>query len=187
MTEIGRLLRTAVHLAPGQIWHRTRLTARRALWERRTRWIDARYRERAAQLPPARFDHPGLARVAAHRTEGRAEALERTARDALAGRFTFLNRTIDLGREVDWYRPDLDVGTRLWKTHLHEFPYAPALAVAHGRAPEAGFRARLFELVGKLDRSVADRAPRIRPGRLERPRRGDPGSSTGGWRAPCSA
>lgn len=160
MAEIGRLLRTAAHLAPGQIWHRIRLTARRALWERRTQRTDARYRERAAPLRPARFDHPGLARVAAHRTEGCAEALERTARDALAGRFTFLNRTLDLGREVDWHRPDLDVGTRLWKTHLHEFSYAPALAVAHSRAPEAGFRARLFELVS----SWAEASPIGRPG-----------------------
>jgi uncharacterized heparinase superfamily protein len=147
MTEIGRLLRTVAHLAPAQVWHRIRLTARRALWERRSQQVDARYRERAARLPRARFDHPGLARVAAFRTGHRAEALERIARDALAGRFAFLSRTLDLGRDVDWYRPDLDRGTRLWKTHLHEFSYAPALAVAHRRSPEAGFRARLFELV----------------------------------------
>jgi len=146
MAEIGRLLRTAAHLAPAQVWHRLRLAARRALWERRSPQIDARYRERAARLPAARFDHPGLARVAAFRSAGRDEALERTARDALAGRFDFLNRAIEFDREVEWFRSDLD-RIRLWKTHLHEFAYAPALAAAHVRSPEAGYRRRLFELV----------------------------------------
>jgi hypothetical protein len=95
-------------------------------------------------LPTARFDHPGLARVAEFRTSHCSGALERAAREALAGRFDFLNRCIDFGREVDWFRPDLD-RIRLWKTHLHEFSYAPALAVAHRRSPDAGYRRRLFE------------------------------------------
>jgi uncharacterized heparinase superfamily protein len=146
MAEIGRFLRTVAPLAPAQVWHRLRLTGRRALWERRSRQVDARYRERAARLPAARFDHPGLARVAEFRTAHRGDALERIARDALAGRFTFLNRSIDFGRQVDWFRPDLD-RTRLWKTYLHEFSYAPALAVAQRREPDAGYRRRLFELV----------------------------------------
>jgi len=146
MAQIGRLLRTLVHLAPGQVWHRARLQARRALWQRRSERVDASYRQRAAALPAARFDHPGLARVASYRTARRADALVEIARDALAGRFTFLNRALDFGPEVDWFRADLDVGTRLWKTLLHEFSYAPALALAHGRNPEAGYRERLFAL-----------------------------------------
>jgi uncharacterized heparinase superfamily protein len=160
MAEIGRLLRTVAHLAPGQVWHRLRLTLRRALWERRSGRIDGRYRDRAAALPAARFDHPGLARVAAFRTAGDAEALLQTAREALAGRFTFLNRSVDFGREIDWYRPDLDVGTRLWKTHLHEFSYAPALAFADVRAPSQGHRARLFALID----SWSEASPIGRPG-----------------------
>jgi uncharacterized heparinase superfamily protein len=160
MAEIGRLLRTLAHLAPGQVWHRLRLSARRAHWQRRPGRIDGRYRDRAEALPAARFDHPGLARVAAFRTAGAAEAHLRTAREALAGRFTFLNRSEEFGREVDWYRPDLDVGTRLWKTHLHEFSYAPALAFAHAGAPAQGYRARLFALFD----SWAEASPIGRPG-----------------------
>jgi uncharacterized heparinase superfamily protein len=159
MAEIGRFLRTVAPLAPAQVWHRLRLAARRALWERRSSQIDARYRQRAARLPAARFDHPGLARVAEFRTAHRSEASQRTARDVLAGRFSFLNRSVDFGREVDWFRPDLD-RARLWKTHLHEFSYAPALAVAHRRSPDAAYRRRLFELV----RSWSAAAPVGRPG-----------------------
>jgi len=148
MAEIGRFLRTVASLAPAQVWHRLRLGARRALWERRSRQVDARYRERAERLPAARFDHPGLARVAEFRTANRSEKLQRVARDALAGRFSFLNRTIAFGGEVDWFRPDLDQA-RLWKTHLHEFSYAAALAVAHRGSPDAGYRRGLFELVSR--------------------------------------
>jgi uncharacterized heparinase superfamily protein len=155
MAQIGRLLRTVAHLAPGQIWHRARLHSRRALWERRSKQVDAAYRQRAAELPAARFDHPGLARVAKYRTAHCADELTNIARDALAGRFTFLNRTIDFGPEVAWFRADLDVGTRLWKTLLHEFSYAPALAAAHVRDPGAGFGDRLFA----LKRSWEDAAP----------------------------
>ncbi|MFQ5418110.1 MAG: heparinase II/III family protein [Myxococcota bacterium] len=155
MAEIGRLLRTLAHLAPGQVWQRLRLSARRSVWSRCGDRIDARYRRAAEALPPPRFDHPGLARVAAFRTGHGVEALERTARDVSAGRFTFLNRERELGSDVAWHDPELDVGTRLWKTQLHEFPYAVALAFAHGRAPAAGHRERLFALI----RSWTDASP----------------------------
>jgi len=147
MPDLPRLLRTVAHLEPGQVWHRVRLAARRRLWERRSAAGDARYRARAAKLGPVAFDHPGLARVADYRTGARVEELARVANDALAGSFTFLNRRIDFGRAVDWHRADLDVGTRLWKTHLHEFSYAPALALAHRLDPQSGYRERLFELI----------------------------------------
>ncbi|MBW2401688.1 MAG: alginate lyase family protein [Deltaproteobacteria bacterium] len=160
MIQIGRLLRTLAHLAPGQVWHRLRLQARRAVWERSSERVDARYRQRAARLPPARFDHPGLARVAHYRTAHREDALAEVGRDALAGRFTFLSRTLEFGAEINWFRADLDVGTRLWKTLLHEFSYAPALATAHRRDPEAGYRQRLFA----LQRSWSSAAPIGCPG-----------------------
>jgi len=147
MPDLPRLLRTVAHLEPGQVWHRVRLAARRRLWERRSAAVDARYRARAAKLGLVAFDHPGLARVADYRTGARVEELARVANDALAGSFTFLNRRIDFGRAVDWHRADLDVGTRLWKTHLHEFSYAPALALAHRLDPQSGYRERLFELI----------------------------------------
>ncbi|MBW2290571.1 MAG: hypothetical protein JRG90_22525 [Deltaproteobacteria bacterium] len=111
-------------------------------------------------MPPARFDHPGLARVAHYRTAHREDALAEVGRDALAGRFTFLSRTLEFGAEINWFRADLDVGTRLWKTLLHEFSYAPALATAHRRDPEAGYRQRLFA----LQRSWSSAAPIGCPG-----------------------
>ena len=131
MQQVGRLLRTVAHLAPSQVWHRLRLDVQNAVWERSGRRIDARYRARAARLPTARFDLPGMARLAALRAGRSSDSDSLTiARDALEGRFSFLGVTHDLGRDVDWFRPDLDRGTRLWKTLLHEFPFAIDLARA---------------------------------------------------------
>lgn len=145
----GRTLRTVVHLRPGQVAHRLRYRVRRALWERRSATVDARYRARAARLPAFRWDHPGLARVAVYRLSQRPEdeALA-AADDALEGRFTFLGRTETFGpgREVDWFRPDLDRGTRLWKTFLHEQPFTVDLARAAAATGETRYRERLFAL-----------------------------------------
>jgi uncharacterized heparinase superfamily protein len=145
----ARWLRTVAHLSPGQLWHRARLGLRRRLWERAGGRIDARYRRRAARLEPARFEHPGLAEVASLRESLRpAPDALRAARDALEGRFCFLGRSLELGRQVAWQRPDLDTGTRLWKTLLHEFPVAEDLARAGRDSGDPAYRARLFELVG---------------------------------------
>ena len=62
--RVGRLLRMLAHTAPSQIWHRARIAAQSAWIERLGPRVDARYRSRAAELGPARWDHPGLARVA---------------------------------------------------------------------------------------------------------------------------
>jgi uncharacterized heparinase superfamily protein len=147
------------HLRPGQIAHRLRYTLRRALWERRGAAIDARYRDRAARLGPARWDHPGIAAVAAFRA-GRIDEASSRARDALDGRFTFLGECREMGRDVAWFRPDLDAGTRLWKTHLHEFAYAEDLARAATASGDAAYRERFFALA----RSWRDAAPIGCPG-----------------------
>ncbi len=160
MAEFTRFLRTVAHLEARQIAHRGRAIARRAIWARAGARIDARYRARAAALAPARFDHPGLARVAGLRAE-RVDpgASLRTAQVALAGRFSFLDRSRDLGEEVDWYRADLDSGTRPWKTLLHEFPFAVDLALAGRASAEPGYRDRLLALV----RSWCAASPVARP------------------------
>ncbi|MGH0028732.1 MAG: heparinase II/III domain-containing protein [Myxococcota bacterium] len=120
---------------------------RRARWQRRSGAVDARYRRRAEALPPLRWDHAGLARVAAWRAGERPVALAQDAADAaLEGRFRFLSREEALGDPVDWFRPDLDQGTRLWKTHLHEFSFATDLARAARRTGDPRYRARLFDL-----------------------------------------
>jgi uncharacterized heparinase superfamily protein len=148
MSDLGIWLRSLRHVEARQLWHRGRLMARRALWERLGARVDARYRARAARAGPLRAGHSGLAAVAAYRA-ARAAPEQRlaVARDALAGRFRFLGRTLELGREVAWHRDDLDAGTRLWKTQLHEFPYAIDLAVAARTTGDPAFRTRLFELL----------------------------------------
>ncbi len=148
MPDLARFLRTVSHLQPSQVWHRARYRVRRAWWERSGARVDAAYARRAAALPPPRFDHPGLAAVARLWAERRdPAAAERAAREALEGRFTLLGRSLDLGRDVAWFRRDLDVGTRLWKTRLHEFHFALDLALAWRASGDDRFRARWLELV----------------------------------------
>jgi uncharacterized heparinase superfamily protein len=104
---------------------------RRAWWERRGERAHASAVAVAGRLPPAALGHPGLGRVAALRERLADPATSRrVADDALAGRFTFLSRARDCGERVAWFDPGLDQGTRLWKTLLHEFPYALDLAWA---------------------------------------------------------
>jgi uncharacterized heparinase superfamily protein len=161
MAALPRLLRTARHLEASQLWHRGRLTLRRALWERRGEAVHRRYEERAARLGRARLDHPGLPRVAALRArlEG-PEASRAVADAALAGRFRFLGRERDFGEGVRWFDPTLDEGTRLWKTLLHEFSYAVALARASRESGGDAHRARCLALM----RSWAAEATIGRPG-----------------------
>ena len=158
--DIGRLLRTVSQLRASQIWHRARLTMRRKLWSRNPARIDAAYRSRAAQVASLRWDHAGLAAVARHHAERRDAATAlRVAQDALAGRFTFLGETRDLGLPVPWDRPDL-MQVQLWKTHLHEFPYAIDLALAHRETGDASFRDGFFALA----HAWADAQPIAKPG-----------------------
>jgi uncharacterized heparinase superfamily protein len=152
MGVAARWLRTLRPLPPGQVAHRIRLALRRRLWEQLGARVDARYRARAARLGPPRLDHPGLRAVAAYRVPRVPhEARLAAARDALAGRFTFLGRTLELGRDVAWHRPDLDAGTRLWKTQLHELPCALDLAAAARATGDPAFRARLLELAASWE------------------------------------
>jgi uncharacterized heparinase superfamily protein len=144
--EIGRLLRTVSHLRASQIWHRARLSLRRRRWSRRAGAIDAQYRARAATVAKLDWDHRGLAAVARHHAERRDPARAvAIARDALAGRFTFLGETRDLGLPIPWDRPDL-IEALLWKTHLHEFSYAIDLALAHRETGDRAFRDGFFAL-----------------------------------------
>ncbi len=130
------------------MWHRARLTLRRAWCEQRGLAAHADYAARAAALAPARLGHPGLARVAALRARLADPSASRArAEDALAGRFSFLSRTHDFGAAVAWFEPALDDGTRLWKTLLHEFSYALDLAWAARATGEPRFRERCLGLM----------------------------------------
>jgi len=147
--QLGRLWRTVRPLRAGQVWHRVRLSARRRLWARRSEAIDAAYRRRAAAAGPVRWDHPGLAAAARLRSAGRplARALA-AAEAALAGRFTLLGETRELGRPVAWDRPDL-MDALLWKTHLHESAWALDLALAARASGDARWRDGFFALAGE--------------------------------------
>ncbi len=143
--QLGRLLRTVRHLAPGQAWHR----GRRLLADpwRRLAGSAERYGRVAETLALPRFDHPGLQRLATLRASRIApDAALETARNALEGRFRFLGRSLELGREVAWFDPRLDTGTRLWKTLLHEFPYSLDLALAERASADGTYRRRFSAL-----------------------------------------
>jgi uncharacterized heparinase superfamily protein len=158
---LARWLRTLRHLAPAQLWHRARLTLRRACWERRGGAVHARYVARATRLGPARLDHPGLARVAALRERLAEPGASRPIADAaLAGRFTFLGRERTFGERVAWFDPALDEGTRLWKTLLHEFSFAVDLARAARASGDPRYRTRCLALM----RSWSAEATIGRPG-----------------------
>lgn len=91
-------------------------------------WLTTGDGERLWDWPPAAFDPASRARLA-------------RARDAAAGRFTFLNDARDLSAPVDWAAPG---SSRLWRFHLHAFPFAVDLgAAARTREPGAynAFRA----------------------------------------------
>lgn len=157
--DAGRLGRTLVHLRPAQVWHRVRLSARRAWWNRRQAAIDARYRARAANAQVA-WDHPGLAAVAEARLARRpAASAAAIAEDALAGRFTLLGETRSLGWPVGWDRPDL-MEVLLWKTHLHEFGWALDLGRQARLTGDRRFRDGFFALA----RSWAESQPIARRG-----------------------
>jgi uncharacterized heparinase superfamily protein len=144
------------HIAPSQIWHRVRIIIQTAIWEQIGPRIDARYRARAAKLDSPRLNHPGLAAVGALR-RGRVEPEHSlaTANDAMVGRFTFggKSRELAIGDEVDWHRSELQEGTRLWKTQLHEFSYAIDLASAARATGDRAFCDRLVALIEDWSRS----------------------------------
>jgi len=139
MQTAARYWRTLWHLRPAQLWHRVRLAVRRHAWSWASARIDARYRE-SARGQRVDWADPGLAALARLRAERHeaGSALD-VADAALAGRFTFLGEARDLGVPVPWDRPDL-MDVLLWKTHLHEFPYALDLALAYRETRDARYR-----------------------------------------------
>ncbi len=143
--DVGRWWRTIRPLRPVQLWCRVQRVAQRRWAAQHPERIDRRYRERAA---PGRVDwsHPGLAALAIARSaRSDATAARRIADGAREGRFTLLGESLSLGRPVPWERPDLRERL-LWKTHLHEFPYAVALASAARASDDPSFAETFFEL-----------------------------------------
>ncbi len=143
--DVGRWWRTIRPLRPVQLWFRVQRVAERRWAARHPERVDRRYRERAAG-GHVDWSHPGLAALAAARI-GRGDDADarRIADDARAGRFTLLGEALTLGRPVPWERPDLRERL-LWKTHLHEFPYALALASTARASGDPAYAQAFFEL-----------------------------------------
>ncbi len=143
--DVGRYWRTIRPLRPVQLWYRVQRTAERQWTELRPERVDSRYRRRAAS-GRMHWSHPGLAAVATARVARGDEArARRIAGDAREGRFTLLGESRSLGRPVSWEHPDL-LERLLWKTHLHEFPYALALASTARASGDPSFAQTFFQL-----------------------------------------
>jgi uncharacterized heparinase superfamily protein len=143
--DVGRWWRTIRPLRPVQLWCRVQRIAQRRWAAQHPERIDRRYRERAA-AGRVDWSHSGLATLALGRSaRSDAAAARRIAEDAREGRFTLLGESLSLGRPVPWERPDLHERL-LWKTHLHEFPFAVALASTARASGDPSFARAFFEL-----------------------------------------
>ncbi len=123
----GRAWRTVRHLTPEQWAYRMRNRGARGLIAANPTRFEAWLARRAAGLPLPDPRMGGAARVLAHQTYLHRPNLE----EMQAGRFTFLNRTVDLGvwPHLDW-RVDLgEANNPLWRMNLSYFGYlVPMLA-----------------------------------------------------------
>lgn len=117
--SLARRWAFARHIPPRQIAARLWLEAKRRIAQR----------TRPALAPPAGLrvaDAPPLPVFAP-----RQDLIERTAK---GWRFTFLNRTIEMGGLVDWSAPGLGLEHQLWRMNLHYMEYLEALGPDDGLA-----------------------------------------------------
>lgn len=128
---------TLRHTRPEQLGHRLRLRLLRA-WP-----LAALWQERPNGAGPARAPDPALPPIARD-SQATGEALLRAA-EVLAGRFTFLNRTIVYPERIRWDEPRAE---RLWRFHLHYFAYAADLGAAYAAQADPRYWARCRALLG---------------------------------------
>src|SRR5215210_1696917 len=117
--HVGRYLRTVQHLTPSQIAHRARLMALRTSYARLPRLTRARFNWMAEERTANWADWtllPGVSAIDAASVEH--ELLE--AHSIAAGRFRFVNRTVELGQHPAWRNHGQ---SQLWSYHLHYFDY----------------------------------------------------------------
>ena len=97
--------------------------------------------------------------VARKHPGGPSDRQRRLADEAMAGRFTYLNRTIEFGSEpIDWAPPGT---SRLWQYHLQYGEAVAALALRARETREPGWADRGWALVSEW---VAGNPPGGRPG-----------------------
>ena len=114
MSQIRRYAMTARHLGLGQLQHRAIAVARRRLLHPLSvyRALYVRHGAGAETYRVLRFADSPTDKLDVQQTE--------------AGTFTFLNRTVELGRPLNWFPNEV----RLWLYKLHEWHYAMPLAQA---------------------------------------------------------
>jgi uncharacterized heparinase superfamily protein len=120
-TRLKLLWHTARHLKPSQVVGRLRLRTQAAVRRLAPHAAQQRYQRianRAGLQTPRATWRPSPSPVAA-RDLSVAEDWARAechAGQAVSGRFTFLNETVDLGRPVAWHAPQQ---SQLWRYQLH--------------------------------------------------------------------
>jgi len=148
---LGRLrLRweTVRRLKASQILARLRREARPTAWRLAGGSLRRRCERLAAAAEPLAEPPERLRALAARRLARGGSA---DAGGLLAGRFTFLNRTVELGRPVKWSAPEIDgEASRLWKFHLSYFEWALELLRAEKEIGEEQARDRLFSLIDEF-------------------------------------
>ncbi|XVH32234.1 heparinase II/III family protein [Haloferacaceae archaeon DSL9] len=109
--------------------------------------FDQRYEEEIpATLPPD--TEPIAQNLQTLRTslsEAEREEYRTLAADALNGRFTFLNRTIEFGDEIDWDHEKLDEFPLLWRLKLQAFEHLEWLVLGYDDPSEVAESVPTFE------------------------------------------
>lgn len=123
-TSTGSLWRSIRHTPARQLLHRAALMAKRHTLVAAARHVPSLAKPPSRATPDLREDPPV---PDTHPPHGQVRI-----RDGRYS-FRFLNVEREFTLPLDWHRNDLNVGTRLWKLHLHYFDYAHAL-------PDIAFR-----------------------------------------------
>lgn len=135
VADLALLVRTAVHLRPGQIAHRTRLRTQRGLLRR---WPDAGRRLLTGPAPATAVGWPAGFRP----VDARMRSAWPAAAQLRSGQMTLLGVSRELGDPPDWVQAD---ALRLWRFHLHYWDWAWGLDTARDQDAAREVFARLWQ------------------------------------------
>jgi uncharacterized heparinase superfamily protein len=156
LQRLARDFRAAAHYRPTQVLHRLVIRARR-------RFVDLapdRFRARLAAAAGSASASPEIACPEALRAFALDPAVSPPERadDLLAGRFTFLGKTREVGEEPDWYWRDSPAPSHLWRFNQHYHRFVVDAAVGAARDPAMADRI-LERAVSLLDHWTASCRP----------------------------
>jgi len=129
--KLGRLYRAVRYLTAEQWFFRFWCRGRRLYMRYFPRFSRARLNHAAQRLPFPDLTSPKLAAVATHVMKLQEAVHSHYLEDIPAGRFTFLNRTVDFGHldNITWRRELGEANNPLWRMNLAYMGYAvPILA-----------------------------------------------------------